>query len=524
MPDVLIPVAQYLRMSTDHQQYSLDNQADAIARYAVAHSFQVVRTYSDAAKSGLRLKNRAGLKQLLRDVVETPRDVQAILVYDVSRWGRFQDNDEAAHYEYICKSAGVPVHYCMEMFDNEQGGPLALILKAIKRTMAAEYSRELSVKVRSGQLRLAKLGYKLGGQAPYGLRRLLLDKQNSPKQVLAFGERKSLADEHVTFVPGPRHEVRIVRRIFKEFADEQRSVNAIAFRLNEERIPYTHNKTWKGNSLRLLLQDARYLGIHIWGRTTAPLSTRIKRLPVSQWIVYANAFKPILSQDLFLRAQERFANFTIRLSNKELLDRLRRLYQKHGKLTKDIIDRSRLCPGLTTYHHRFGGLLNAYAQIGYEAPEARSYVSVRQRGIMLRDSFMKSVLNAFPGQLQAVRENRRYRPMLRYRRTGLLISVVFARRCTRGTVPSWIIETPRSKRNRVTLLAVLDVRGGTIETLRLFPKLPITHRHMRVRENDDWFKTGLPVQDIADLLDIIRSVRTVNGNSRELAVAPATEN
>jgi DNA invertase Pin-like site-specific DNA recombinase len=502
-------------MSTDHQQYSLDNQADAIARYAAGHSFQVVKTYSDAAKSGLRLKNRAGLKQLLKDVVETQRDFRAILVYDVSRWGRFQDNDEAAHYEYICKSAGVPVHYCMEMFDNEQGGPLALILKAIKRTMAAEYSRDLSVKVRAGQLRLTKLGYKLGGRAPYGLRRLLLDKQDCPKQLLAFGERKSLTNEHVTFAPGPANEVTIVRRIFREFADEHRSVNSIASRLNQDGIPYPPNTTWKGNSLRIVLQDPRYVGIHVWGRTTAPLSTRIKRLPVSQWIVYANAFKPILSQDLFLRAQERFANFTIRLSNEELLDRLRRLYQKHGKLTKEIIDRWRLCPGLTTYHHRFGGLLNAYALIGYEAPEARSYVSLRQRGIVLRDSFIKTLLYTFAGPLQAVRKNRRYRPVVRYRRTGLLISVVFARHGARGTVPSWIIETPRAKRNRITLLALLDVRGGTIEALRVLPKLPSIHRHMRVKENDDWFRAGLPVQDISDLLEIVKSVQRVKGNATE---------
>jgi len=39
---------------------------------------------------------------------------KAILVYDVSRWGPFQDNDEAAHYEFLCKSTGVPVHYCAE--------------------------------------------------------------------------------------------------------------------------------------------------------------------------------------------------------------------------------------------------------------------------------------------------------------------------------------------------------------------------------------------------------------------------
>jgi DNA invertase Pin-like site-specific DNA recombinase len=177
-------------MSTDHQQYSLQNQADAIARYATENGFVVVKTYSDAARSGLRLRNRPNLKALLKDVMEGQIEFKAILVYDVSRWGRFQDMDEAAHYEYICKAAGVPVHYCAEMFSNDNSLS-DLILKALKRTMAGEYSRELSVKVKAGLIRLAGLGYKLGGTAPYGLRRQLLDTQGHPKQILEYGERKS---------------------------------------------------------------------------------------------------------------------------------------------------------------------------------------------------------------------------------------------------------------------------------------------------------------------------------------------
>ena len=69
-----VPAAQYLRVSTDHQQYSVDNQADEIARYAGERGFTITKTYTDAAKSGLRLKNRDGLKQLLKDVVEGNRE------------------------------------------------------------------------------------------------------------------------------------------------------------------------------------------------------------------------------------------------------------------------------------------------------------------------------------------------------------------------------------------------------------------------------------------------------------------
>ena len=100
-----IPAAEYLRMSTEHQKYSLDNQAAAIRQYAVLQGFEVVRSYADSGKSGLVLKHRRGLAQLLSDVVGSPQPYKAILVYDVSRWGRFQDADEAAYYEFLCKSS-----------------------------------------------------------------------------------------------------------------------------------------------------------------------------------------------------------------------------------------------------------------------------------------------------------------------------------------------------------------------------------------------------------------------------------
>jgi DNA invertase Pin-like site-specific DNA recombinase len=84
-----IAAAQYVRMSTEHQQYSTENQGDAILRYASAHAMQIVRTYSDEGKSGLSLSGRRGLRELLQDVEDGRADYSVILVYDISRWGRF---------------------------------------------------------------------------------------------------------------------------------------------------------------------------------------------------------------------------------------------------------------------------------------------------------------------------------------------------------------------------------------------------------------------------------------------------
>jgi hypothetical protein len=98
--------------------------------------------------------------------------------------------------------------------------------------------------------------------------------------------------------------------------------------------------------------------------------------------------------------------------------------------------------------------------------------------------------------------------MLRYRKTGLLISVLFARCCESSAGPSWIIEAPRSERKRTTLLAFLNVRGDAIDALRLFPNIPTKNRHMRVRRDDGWFRSGVPLHEISELFEAITALRT----------------
>src|SRR5690242_10253092 len=74
--------AEYVRMSTEHQKYSTENQAEAIRQYAARRGLTIVRTYADEGKSGLRLDGRDALKQLIADVQTGTADYTTILVYD----------------------------------------------------------------------------------------------------------------------------------------------------------------------------------------------------------------------------------------------------------------------------------------------------------------------------------------------------------------------------------------------------------------------------------------------------------
>jgi DNA invertase Pin-like site-specific DNA recombinase len=495
-------------MSTDHQQYSLDNQADAIARYASLHGFMVVRTYSDAARSGLSLRRRDGLKQLLADVVASAAPFQAILVYDISRWGRFQDLDEAAHYEYLCKSSGVPVHYCAESFVNDKSMP-DLIMKALKRTMAGEYSRELSVKVTAGLRRIVGLGYKPGGSAIYGLRRLLLDSDGKPKQILKLGEWKSLVTEHVIYVPGPASECEVIRRIFHEFADEQRSLTSIATRLNSDGVPYVMGTRWTVGAVIRTLRHTTYMGVQTWGRYTELLSTPRRPTPRESWVISDVGFEPIVSRELFNRAQDVYANLTNHLTNEQMLEKLMGILCEHGRLTKTLIDQTPNCPSLSTYYKRFDGLRNVYTHLGLGSGErvAASF-SKRQQMSFVRDTLAQRILERFPNQLSAVRRSRRVRMRLKLRSTGVLISLVVGRwhAAFNGGI-YWRCCVPKCERKSMAIVALLDQDNQSIRETWVMPHTRCSTRDLRVREGGDWFSEGERVGSLDDLLDVVNRVR-----------------
>jgi DNA invertase Pin-like site-specific DNA recombinase len=233
----------YVRMSTDHQKYSTENQADKIREYAAHNKIEIITTYADEGKSGLSIEGRNSLKKMIDDVQSGAAEFNVILVLDVTRWGRFQDADESAYYEYICRRAGIEVQYVAEQFEND-GSPVSTIVKGVKRAMAGEYSRELSAKVFAGQCRLIEMGYKQGGYAGYGLRRMLVDENGNHKAELKIGEQKSLQTDRVILVPGPKEEVDNVRWMYKAFADERMQESQIAASLNQRGIKTDLDREW----------------------------------------------------------------------------------------------------------------------------------------------------------------------------------------------------------------------------------------------------------------------------------------
>ncbi len=375
---------EYLRMSTDLQCYSIANQQAKIREYATEHGLTIVRSYTDGGRSGLGLQNRIGLQSLLADVISGNASFDIILVYDVSRWGRFQDTDEAAHYEFICRRAGKKLIYCAEPFTND-GSAMTSIIKGLKRVMAGEYSRELSEKVHQGQSRFASMGFHVGARASYGLRRMLIGSDGKPKGLLEFGQRKAMQNERVILVPGPDDEVRTVQQIYSWFNNESCNYQDIADRLNSTNakpppgIPY-----WNRHQVKSILSNIKYLGTMVYNRTSSKLSTPKVRNERSSWIEVPGAFEPIIAECEFEDAAERRGENPRRHRRRDLIAHLQNLLAVHGYLSGMLLRRLKDGPAPETYAKHFGSIDAAFLSAGYDRlndprPSVRKHGATRRR-------------------------------------------------------------------------------------------------------------------------------------------------
>jgi DNA invertase Pin-like site-specific DNA recombinase len=364
--DFTVPVraAQYVRMSTDHQQCSPIFQRHAIAEYAAAHNIRVVRDYEDAGISGLTLRERPALTQLLIDVENPARKFAIILVYDVSRWGRFQDVDEAAFYEYACRRAGVRVIYVAEPFEND-ASPATCVMKALKRAMAGEFSREISRKVFLGHCVNVERGYHSGGPPGYGLQRILVDARSGTRRPLSPYQYKSLQTDRVVLAPGPPHEVAIVRKMFEWYATRKITATDIARRLNDFGICNGAGRPWLPRNILQILRNEKYIGTNVYSRTSSKLDAPWEQLPEAQWVRVAGAFEPVVGAQLFAAAQLKLARARQTPSRGEIVSGLRKVLEKAGKLNQATLKRYRSAPSVERVMHEFGSLYGAYEEIGY---------------------------------------------------------------------------------------------------------------------------------------------------------------
>lgn len=363
--NTLIRAAEYIRMSTDKQVYSIDNQRSFLADYSKSNGIEIVKTYIDGGKSGLNIKGRDALQMLLADVLSGDAEFDIVLVYDVSRWGRFQDTDESAHYEFICKRAGKKIIYAAEQFSND-GSPMSTIVKNIKRVMAGEYSRELSTKVFHAIARRASEGYFSGGPANYGLRRVMIDSAGNIKSIAEFGEWKAYKTDSVKLTLGPPEEVAEVKEIFRKFVYLRWNYHKIANDLHSRNVKLPPTvKRWNSNLIRGMLLNEKYTGCMVFYKTSTKLSTKKIDIDESEQIKCFDAFPAIIEKDVFDKAVARVKSNIRKSKKEEMLEFLISIYKKHKRISHTLIKATPNAPSPLTYKKHFGSYELAYRAAGF---------------------------------------------------------------------------------------------------------------------------------------------------------------
>jgi DNA invertase Pin-like site-specific DNA recombinase len=477
-----VRAAQYVRMSTDHQKYSTENQAEAIRQYAARRGMEIVRTYADEGKSGLRLDGRDALKGLIDDVQNGRTGYSTILVYDVSRWGRFQDADESAYYEYICKRAGISVQYCAEQFEND-GSPVSTIVKGVKRAMAGEYSRELSVKVFAGQCRLIENGFRQGGPAGYGLRRTLIDQAGITKGALTRGEHKSIQTDRVILVPGPPEEVENVRWMYKAFVTSGTSELEIANLLNGRGLTTDLGRPWTRGTVHQVLINEKYIGNNVWNRGSFKLKKKRVRNSVDMWIRTEGAFAAIVDRPLFEAAQAIIRERSHKLSNEEMLEALQSLLQDRGYLSGLVIDETERLPSSSAYQSRFGSLLRAYELVGFTPDRDYRYIEINR---LLRRMHPQIVADTISGIAQIGGSVNQDRASDLLTINGEFTASIVVVRCLTTPAGSlrWQIRFDSGLWPDITVAVRMDRLNREALDYYLLPRIDMTEPRLRLAEDN----------------------------------------
>lgn len=299
-------VSYYRHSAEDKQENSVAIQRQLAEQLARENNVEIIHEEADEGKSGL-LANRPAFERLFKNWIENPEapSFRYVFVCDVSRWGRFQDPDEAAYYSYLCKKHGKEVIYVSKGFPDAAHPLISSLETSIQRYMAAEYSRQLSEKVFNGCVKVSEQGYSAGGTAVYGMARQLLDVKKEPIRILQTGEHKQIANERVNFTPKNDETTETVKEIFYLFVKERYSIPDIVTRVNQKGALSANDKLWDKSKIVKILTDETYIGTRIYNRTWSRLKQKSRRNPRSQWVIVPNAFEAIIDEEIFKEAQER---------------------------------------------------------------------------------------------------------------------------------------------------------------------------------------------------------------------------
>ena len=290
----------YLRLSQEDERQgesiSIDNQRTILRKYAEEHGFEIHGEYIDDGISGTTFQ-RPEVQRLLDDAKTGV--INTIIVKDLSRFGR--NYIEVGQYiDYVFPAFGIRFIAIQDNVDTANRDNGAMDMMPIMNVFNEWHAANTSKKIRAVKRANALAGKFSGSRAPYGY-----IKGTDEKRTFQIDEEAAP----------------IVKRIFEMYASGI-SPYKIAEILNNEGIPSAGRLTflrtgekirnnehpyWEETRIRPILKNIEYLG-HLAQQKYASVSYKNHKIiqkDQSDWVIVYNTHKPIISQELWDKVQER---------------------------------------------------------------------------------------------------------------------------------------------------------------------------------------------------------------------------
>jgi hypothetical protein len=280
------------------------------------------------------------------------------------------------------------------------------------------------------------------------------------------------------------------------------SETEIATQLNAKGVKNHFGRPWSRGTVCEVLTNEKYVGNNLFNRTSGKMKSKAKPNPESKWVRKDRAFEPIVDVERFYTVQGIYRERNKKTTDEELLQGLRDLYAKQGRLSALIIDEADYLPPSSLIRTRFGGLLRAYRMIGYTPERDYQYVAINQRLRVLHSEIVTDVVRSIENLCgrQIPIDPESFLLELNY---NLFISIVISR-CliTPAGTRRWKIRFDSGLHPDITVAVRMDTRNEVIQDYYILPALEFSDEQIKLSEDNVGFLDGFRTDTLDYLLDL----------------------